>query len=128
MERNLLADLMRDGGETQTILKKGLVFLKHRRFSEALRVVVAQPPEPRPVIQPVISSASGDGDPHAPLGRPARQSRGRARAGPTAPAVRKASAGVGGELKALKTAARPLPFRAYLFPRSRGNAALPRSA
>jgi hypothetical protein len=36
MERNLLADLMRDGGETQTILKKGLVFLKHRRFSEAL--------------------------------------------------------------------------------------------
>ena len=36
MERNLLADLIRDGGETQAILKKGLVFLKHRRFSEAL--------------------------------------------------------------------------------------------
>jgi hypothetical protein len=36
MERNLLADLIRDGGEAQPILKKGLVFLKHRRFTEAL--------------------------------------------------------------------------------------------
>jgi hypothetical protein len=36
MERNLLAELMRDGGETQSILKKGLVFLKHRRYPEAL--------------------------------------------------------------------------------------------
>ncbi len=36
MERNLLAQLMSDGGETQTILKKGFVFLKHRRFAEAL--------------------------------------------------------------------------------------------
>jgi hypothetical protein len=35
MERNLLADLIRDGGETQAILKKGLVFVKHRRFAEA---------------------------------------------------------------------------------------------
>jgi hypothetical protein len=36
MERNLLADLIRDGGETQSILKKGLIFLRHRRFAEAL--------------------------------------------------------------------------------------------
>ena len=36
MERNLLADLIKDGGEAQAILKKGLVFLKHRRFAEAL--------------------------------------------------------------------------------------------
>ena len=36
MERNLLAQLMSDGGETQAILKKGFVFLKHRRFAEAL--------------------------------------------------------------------------------------------
>jgi hypothetical protein len=36
MERNLLADLVKDGGETQSILKKGLVFVKHRRFAEAL--------------------------------------------------------------------------------------------
>jgi hypothetical protein len=36
MERNLLADLIRDGGETQSILKKGLIFLRHGRFAEAL--------------------------------------------------------------------------------------------
>jgi hypothetical protein len=36
MERNLLAELMKDGGEAQSILKKGLVFLKHRRYAEAL--------------------------------------------------------------------------------------------
>ncbi len=36
LERNLLAELIRDGGSTQSILKKGLVFLKHRRFPEAL--------------------------------------------------------------------------------------------
>jgi hypothetical protein len=36
MEKNLLADLMRDGGETQSILRKGLIFLRHRRFAEAL--------------------------------------------------------------------------------------------
>jgi hypothetical protein len=36
MERSLLAELMKDGGETQSILKKGLVFLKHRRYPEAL--------------------------------------------------------------------------------------------
>jgi hypothetical protein len=36
MERNLLAQLMSEGGDTQGILKKGFVFLKHRRFAEAL--------------------------------------------------------------------------------------------
>jgi hypothetical protein len=36
MERNLLAELMRDGGETRSILRKGLVFLKHRRYPEAI--------------------------------------------------------------------------------------------
>jgi hypothetical protein len=36
MERDLLAELIKDGGETQAILKKGLVFLKHRRYPEAL--------------------------------------------------------------------------------------------
>jgi len=36
MERNLLAELIRDGGETQFILRKGLAFLKHGRFTEAL--------------------------------------------------------------------------------------------
>jgi hypothetical protein len=36
MERNLLADLIKDGGEAQPILRKGLVFLKHRRYTEAL--------------------------------------------------------------------------------------------
>jgi hypothetical protein len=36
MERSLLAELMKDGVETQTILKKFLVFLKHRRYPEAL--------------------------------------------------------------------------------------------
>jgi hypothetical protein len=36
MERDLLAELFKDGGEAQAILKKGLVFLKHRRYPEAL--------------------------------------------------------------------------------------------
>ena len=36
MERNLLAELMGEAGETQAILKRGIVFLKHRRFAEAL--------------------------------------------------------------------------------------------
>jgi hypothetical protein len=36
MERNLLAELIKDGGEAQSILQKGLVFLKHRRYAEAL--------------------------------------------------------------------------------------------
>jgi hypothetical protein len=36
MERDLLAQLMSDGSETQAILKKGFVFLKHRRYAEAL--------------------------------------------------------------------------------------------
>ena len=36
MERDLLAELIKDGGETQAILKKGLVFLEHRRYPEAL--------------------------------------------------------------------------------------------
>jgi hypothetical protein len=36
LERNLLAELMSESGETQAILKKGIVFLKHRRFPEAL--------------------------------------------------------------------------------------------
>jgi hypothetical protein len=36
MERNLLAELIKEGGEAQSILKKGLVFLKHRRYPEAL--------------------------------------------------------------------------------------------
>jgi hypothetical protein len=36
MERSLLAELISEGGEAQAILKKGLVFLKHRRFAEAL--------------------------------------------------------------------------------------------
>ncbi len=36
MERSLLAELIKDGGEAQSILKKGLVFLKHRRYPEAL--------------------------------------------------------------------------------------------
>ena len=36
MERHLLAELMKDGGEAQSVLKKGLVFLKHRRYAEAL--------------------------------------------------------------------------------------------
>jgi hypothetical protein len=36
MERNLLAEFIRDGGEAQSILKKGLVFVKHGRFPEAL--------------------------------------------------------------------------------------------
>jgi hypothetical protein len=36
MERNLLAELIQDGGEAQSILKKGLVFLKHGRYPEAL--------------------------------------------------------------------------------------------
>ena len=36
MERNLLTELMKDGGEAQSILRKGLVFLKHRRYPEAL--------------------------------------------------------------------------------------------
>jgi hypothetical protein len=36
MERDLLADLIKDGGEAQSILKKGLLFIKHRRYAEAL--------------------------------------------------------------------------------------------
>ena len=36
MERNLLAELMSDGGETQIDSQERLVFLKHRRFAEAL--------------------------------------------------------------------------------------------
>ena len=36
MERNLLAEFIRDGGEAQSILKKGLIFVKHGRFPEAL--------------------------------------------------------------------------------------------
>ena len=120
MERNLLADLMRDGGETQTDLEERPCLPQAQAILRGARVVVAQPPEPRPVVQPVISSAPGDGDPHAPLGRPARQSRGRARAGPTAPAVRKASAGVGGALNSLKTAALPPPWERCRLPQRLG--------
>jgi hypothetical protein len=36
LERHLLAEIMKDGGEAQSILSKGLVFLKHRRYPEAL--------------------------------------------------------------------------------------------
>jgi hypothetical protein len=36
MERALLADLIKDGGDSLAILKKGLAFLKHRRYPEAL--------------------------------------------------------------------------------------------
>jgi hypothetical protein len=36
MERSLLADLIKDGGDSVRIIKKGLVFLKHRRYPEAL--------------------------------------------------------------------------------------------
>ena len=36
MERALLADLIKDGGDSLVILKRGLVFLKHRRYPEAL--------------------------------------------------------------------------------------------
>jgi hypothetical protein len=35
MERNLLAELLKDGAEGQKIIKRGLVFLKHRRYAEA---------------------------------------------------------------------------------------------
>jgi hypothetical protein len=36
MERSLLAELINEGGESQAILKKGIVFLKHGRFAEAI--------------------------------------------------------------------------------------------
>jgi hypothetical protein len=36
MERSLLVELISEGGETQAILKKGIVFLKHQRFAEAI--------------------------------------------------------------------------------------------
>jgi hypothetical protein len=36
LERNLLTELMRDGVAAQSVLKTGLVFLKHGRYPEAL--------------------------------------------------------------------------------------------
>ena len=36
LEQNLLAELVKDGVIAQSILSKGLVFLKHRRYPEAL--------------------------------------------------------------------------------------------
>jgi hypothetical protein len=36
IERNLLTDLLRDGVEGQSILKTGVLFVKHRRFREGL--------------------------------------------------------------------------------------------
>jgi hypothetical protein len=36
MERGLLAELVKEGAEGHKILKSGLVFLKHRRYAEAL--------------------------------------------------------------------------------------------
>ncbi len=36
IDRSLLTELLGEGGDTQQVLKKGIVFLKHRRFDEAL--------------------------------------------------------------------------------------------
>jgi hypothetical protein len=36
LEKNLLADLLREGAEGQTILKRGLAFVKHRRYAQAV--------------------------------------------------------------------------------------------
>jgi hypothetical protein len=36
IERNLLSELLGEGGEAQHVLKKGIVFLKHRRFEDAI--------------------------------------------------------------------------------------------
>jgi hypothetical protein len=36
IEKNLLTDLLREGTEGSTILKKGLTFLKHRKYAEAV--------------------------------------------------------------------------------------------
>jgi hypothetical protein len=36
LERHLLADLLREGAEGQTILKRGLAFVKHRKYAQAV--------------------------------------------------------------------------------------------
>ena len=100
LEQNLLAELVKDGVIAQSILSKGLVFLKHRRYPEALEWWTLQRQGLDQTSSRLCAPAPHHGDADSHLVRPPRPSGRRPQPGQSPPPFSADQAGVVTELTA----------------------------